>query len=482
MRKPLLLTTILLFSLAAGAQNRAKTFSLQQAIAFALDNNNAVKNAKLDVEEARYRGWEIKTTGLPKIDANFDYNYYFKTPQAPAFTKIFSDTSSASTKNDLHVAQYFADSLHDPTLFQNLAAAAKNAKPFSFVLPHQATAGITLSQLIFDARYAIGVSAVKDLTYSQIILKERTDIEVAYNVRKAYIQATAGQESEASLRTVKEIVDKIVNDARATFKEGLIEELDVNRLELIQSNLESQILLQDQLAELALVNLKFQMGLPISEEIILTDKLTSLKDRMPAAGDSKFDPTKRVEYRLLETAVRLKTYDVKQRRAGYYPSLVGFVNFGYNAQLSDPKYFFKNEQFQGQTLKSWNPQGLVGLKLAIPIFDSGQKWASIRQAKMELEKSKNDVENFKQAAELQVRLAQTNFNSAVQDENATSRSVALSQKIFDKTNIKYKEGVGSSFELSQAQQDLVTNRLKYVQSVMNLLINRSELDKAMGIQ
>ncbi|MFN8276458.1 MAG: TolC family protein [Chitinophagales bacterium] len=480
--KPYFFLFLIFTSVTAFGQNRMNAYSMQQAIAFALENNHDVKNAKLDVEQIRYKGWEFKTTGLPKLEANIDYTYYFKTPVAPAFTKIFADTSSATTKNDIHVAKYFLDSLQDPTLLQNLAAASKNSKPFSFVLPHQATAGITLSQLIFDARYFVGLHAIRELKNTQFMLKERTDVEVAYAVRKAYIQAAAGQESENSLRNVKEIVDKMVSDMRATYKEGLIEELDINRLELIQSNLESQIALQDQLAALALVNLKFQMGLPMNQDIILTDKLKTLKERMPNDPALNFDPSKRVEFRLLESAIKLKTDDMKQRRAGYFPSLVGFLNFGYNAQLSDGKYFFKNEQFQGQTLQSWNPQGLVGLKLNIPIFDSGNKWALIKQAKIDVKKAENDLDNFKQAAELQVKVARTNYNSAQLEVSNTERSVALSQKIFDKTNIKYKEGIGSSFELSQAQQDLVTNKLKNVQAVMNLLINRSELDKALGLQ
>ena len=470
---------LFLTSLAFSAGAQSKLFSMQQAVAFALANNVAAKNAVLDEKKMKYQAWEIKTMGMPKIDATIDFNYYYKVPQAPAFTKSFGDTNSISIKSTKYLAQYMA-ATGDFRLVNDLQSAAQNSKPFTFVLPFQATASATLTQLIFDERYIVGLKAVKDLKLSSTYLRQRTDVDVEFAVRKAYIQAAAGQESEASLRNVKEIVDKTLSDLRATYKEGLIEELDVNRMELVQTNLESQIQYQDQLAALALANLKFQMGLPMSDAITLTDKLKTLQAKMPREAEIKFDPAKRVEYQLLELGVKLKGYDMAQKRAGYYPTLLGFLNFGYNAQVSEGKYLFKNEQFQGQTLRSWNPQGLVGLKLAIPIFDSGQKWASIKQAKMEQEKATNDFENFKQAAALQVELARVNYNALIQEELNTTRSLELSEKIFRKSNIKYKEGVGSSFELTQAQQEMVQNKLKYVQTVMNLLINRTELDKALG--
>jgi outer membrane protein len=120
--------------------------------------------------------------------------------------------------------------------------------------------------------------------------------------------------------------------------------------------------------------------------------------------------------------------------------------------------------------------------LKVPIFDSGLKLSQVKQAKIEQMKTQNDFENFRNASELQFRSAQSGFNSALADEINSTKSQELSKKIFDRNSVKFKEGVGSSFELVQSEQDYVTNQLKHIQSSLNLLNTKAELDKAMGVK
>jgi outer membrane protein TolC len=253
----------------------------------------------------------------------------------------------------------------------------------------------------------------------------------------------------------------------------------------VKANLEGQINIQNQMADVALANLKFQMGLPLNDEIILTDKLDNLKSSANISAENTFDPKNRIEYELLNTAITLKGYDVKQKRSGYFPTLAGFLSYGWNAQAEKFTDIFKTQTQanpDGSTSKisSWYAQGLVGLSLKIPIFDSGMKWAQIKQAKLEQQKTRNDFENFKNAAELQFKAAKSGLTSALNDETNTQKTVELSKKIFSKNEIKFKQGAGSSFELVQSETDYITNQLKHIQSVMNLLNAKADLDKATG--
>lgn len=472
-------TTLLLFAIIfLWAQDKAtQAFSLKEAIDYAIQNNNAAKNAKLDVEKAKAFNWEILTQGLPQISGSVDYSYYFKVPKVPAFDRIFSDPNSAFTQN----LYKLKEQSNDQALKDFLGSLGAGFNNISFVLPNNLSAGFQIQQLLFDARYMFGIQARKELYKTSRLSRNVTEIEIRNTVTKAYYQAEAAQEAKALLKQNLDIIDKLLKDTRATFQQGLIEELDVNRLDLVRATLESQINTQNRLADVGLANLKFQMGLPLENTIILKDKLDDLKAGLHVEEEQKFDVKNRVEYELLSTAVILKGYDVSQKRSGYYPSLGGFLNYSWNAQTEKFGEIFKTETVNGVKSNNWYPQGLIGLSLKIPIFDSGLKMAQVKQAKVEQMKTQNDLSNFQNAAQLQYQSSLATFNSAVADEALSQKTMELSKKVFTTNQIKYQQGVGSSFELTQSEQDYAGNQLKHIQSILSVLNSKADLDKAMGV-
>lgn len=477
MKNIFLLTAIILLTGVIDAQDKViKSFTLQEAVQYALENNYNIKNAKLDEAKAKARNWEILTTGMPQINGNLDYDYYFKTPIVPAFTTDFQDFGP--------VIQELEN--NDPKLTQPLNTALGSFNNISFVLPNTVTAGAQLSQLIFDARYFIGVKATKDLLLSARLTTQVSDLDVRNNVTKAYYQAEAAQEAKSLLQDNMKLVDKLLDDTRRVYQQGLTEEVDVDRLELAKATLGGQINMQNRLADVALANLKYQMGLSLGDEVILHDKLADLRTNAGIALENKFDPSMRPEYQLLTTAVKLLRYDVAQKRSGYYPSLMGFINYSENSQAQAFSNIFHPQTIDDNGeiihLSSWYPQGFVGFSLKVPIFDAGQKSAQVKQSKLELQKTQNQLEDFKNASQLQFQVAQSTLNSAITDEAISQKSLDLSKKIYDRNQVKFENGVGSSFELEQAEQDYTTNQLKYIQSLTNLLNAKADLDKAMGVK
>lgn len=484
MKKFLSIYIILLIAVSSSAQdNSIKSYTLKEAVDHALSNNVAMKNAKLDEDQAKARNWEIMATGLPNINAELGYTYYFKQPVSPAFNQFFADTSSSSAR----VFNYLAANNPDiANILYQSAISSKDAQ-FSFVLPHNISSSLTVSQLIFDGRYFIGLKATKDFTKTARLQKDLSQQDVKYNVMKAYYQAAAAKEGVSLLGKNLVLVQKLLADTRAIYNEGLIEELDVDRLALAESQLQSQITLQTQLAKVALDNLKFQMGLSLADEIILTDNLNDLRAQVGIEAEKQFNAKERIENELLETAIRIRGYDVAQRRSGYFPSMFAFLNYGWQAQGSNFGDLFKSTTIRypdGDTRKQtqWFDQGLVGLTLKLPIFDSGSRMANVKQAKIDLMKTQNDLENFKQAAELQYRASQSSFESALIDETNNKRSSDLSDKIFKTNQIKFSEGVGNSFELVQSENENATNHLKRIQSILNVLNSKADLDKAIGVK
>jgi outer membrane protein TolC len=500
MKKQALLFLFQIVVVIAFAQpKQLRTFTLQEAVDFALKNNVAAKNALLSEKEAKARNNEIISFGLPQISANFDYSYYFKQPTSPAIAKLFGDTTSASAKAFDYLSKQYPLTGTSGLLYQIASANYANRnKAVSFVLPHNISTGIQVSQILFDPKYVIGLKATKDFTLTSKLSTKLAEKDIRYNVTKAYYQVLAAQQSKGLMKENLIALQKLVNDTRKIFAEGLVEELDVNRLELAEANLQTQVNLVNQQADIALSNLKFNMGLVLWEEIALTDKLDDLKNKLPKQIVNNFDPSQRTEYKLLETAIRIRKYDMQQRRSGNFPALYGFLNYGGGSQVQSFKDFFRKTEtsyldpksietaaspndFKYETVSSsnWFQQGLVGFSLKVPIFDGGQRIASTQQAKMEMEKTKNDFENFKNAALLQAEVAQTSCNAALADEINSQKTKELSAKIYKTNQIKYKEGLGSSFELTQSETEYITNQLRYIQSILNLLSAKAELDKVL---
>ncbi len=449
----------------------AMALSLDQAIAYALETKSEAKNAQLDIDKAKAKNWEITTTGLPTITGNVDYKYFFKRPTSPAFEKILSDPNSVTNQVYGVLAQ---NSPAIANILQN--ASSQSTTPISFVLPHDLQVGVQLQQLIFDGRYLLGLKATKQLMKTAVLTKDLSEQEIRYKVKTAYYQAQAAVMSKSYLNETYTVVSKLVNDTREVYKAGFAEELDVNRLELVQASLESQIQNQNRMAEIALANLKFQIGMNVNSPLILTESLQDLRAKagMPA---TQFSVEQRMEYDLFKTGLILGDLDARQRQSAYYPSIFGFASYAGQSQTETFKEIFQKNSL-GKN--NWFQTGIVGLGMKVPIFDSGLTHAKTKQAKLDLQKTKNDFENFEKAAALQFQVSNTNFVSSLADEQIAKKTLVLSEKIYKTTSIKFKEGVGSSFELVQSEQELIQNKLKQIQSTLNVLTHKADLDKAMG--
>ena len=453
MRKILVLAIALINIHSLSAQNGFKTFSLKQAVEYGIQNNISAKNSKLSEEQAIARNHELLSMGLPQINGNFDYSYYLVRPTSPAFSK-------------------------DLALF-GLPAGTK----IYFNLNNNVSTGVNLNQLVYDTRYFIGIQTFKHLKILSQQTTAMTEQDIRYNIIKGYCEVQAAREILRVLDSNLVIIQKLLHDTRQTFKAGLIEETDVDRLELGESQLKSQINNTRNLYDLGLSALKYSMGLQLSDKIALTDDVETLRKQITELTPNTFDPSQRIEEQLIETSIMLKTYDKKQRQAGYYPAIYAFANFGGGSQVDHVKDFFtKQDLGKGQTASNWFMQSFVGFTIKIPIYDGGQKEASVKQAKLELQKAKNDLENFKTQSTLQVEAAKTTFNSNLIEEQNAKESMRLNNKIFNKTQLKFKEGVSSSFELMQTEQDQTMNLIKYYTAVKNVLTSRADLDKALGIK
>lgn len=415
-----------------------QTFSLQDALDYGLQNNNDHKNVQLDAAIRKEFAFEVMTEGFPKINVNLDYSYNFEQQVSIVPAGVFGP-------NELELI---------------------------FTQPHSATLKADVSQLIFDARYIYGLKARSGLIMSADQQVEASRINTKEQIMQAYYGALISQKAYELLQENVEVLENILYQTRALYNEGLVDELSVDRLELNMLNLEAQIQKQQNQSQNALENLKFILGMPNEEQIQLKDDLSELINSFDLTTSAQIDPMNRIEAQMLEKQAELKTYDIKQARSNYFPSLYAFAYYGTLAQRDQFSFFNTNLR--------WFDFGTVGFSLKVPVFDGLKSRSQVQQRKLELEKITNNQANFNEAMQLQVNVAQNDLANAIDDYNTQKENLALADKILNKTVIMFNEGVGTSFELSQAQQEYTNTMIAYSQSLYNLLNAKLAVNKALG--
>ncbi|MFT5763796.1 MAG: outer membrane protein, partial [Saprospiraceae bacterium] len=253
-------------------------------------------------------------------------------------------------------------------------------------------------------------------------------------------------------------------------KEGFVEQLDVDRLALSFAILETEIDNIDRQKELIYNVLKFQMAYPVQDPIVAVDDIEKLF--VPASEEqltADINYNRRPEIQVIDLGLQLNELNIKFNKSGYLPSLSAYGSYQQSAQGDN---LFDNPV--------WVPSTVVGLQLNVPIFDGFEKRAKTNRAKLDLEEAQNQKTQLKQAISLEVTNARTSYISAQQRLSNQKKNMDLADKIYNTTKIKYKEGIGSSLEITQAEQSLYDTQQNYIQARYDLLVAKRALDKALG--
>lgn len=441
--KKSLLITLLFFASVANSQNAKQSsysFSLEQAISHALANNYQAINATRDIESARQKKWETTAAGLPQINASVGYQNNFE------------------LQKQLIPAQFFGG---EPGEFAEVAFGTK----------HTMAASATLSQLIFDGSYIVALQASKTYLKYYQNAKQKTDTEVREMVVNAYGNVLLAEESIAILEKNKTTLSKTLFDTEQTFKNGLIEEENVEQLQITLASVNSNLKNTQRLRDIAYKMLKISLGIDLDADLKLTDKLDSLSAANLAATFSQqgFNVGNNIDYQMAKNFEEQRTLELKLARSKALPSLAANLNFGYNAFNDQFAFFTQNQK--------WLNYSNLGIGLNVPIFSSFGRHAKTQQAKIALEQAKTQLTQTEQSLKLQYESAKSEYDFSV-EEYATSKSnLNLAERIERKQQIKFTEGLSSSFDFSEAQRQLYTAQQSYLQSMVNIINKKAALEK-----
>jgi outer membrane protein TolC len=342
--------------------------------------------------------------------------------------------------------------------------------PVQFGTSNNADVGFTLQQLIFDGRYLVGVQArkaIKSLADVQLKISEQGVKEL---ISKSFYQVLALDESIKMLEENQTVLNKLLDDTRKTYKQGLIEELDVERLEYNVLNLDKMVVNTKNQRELAINAFKFNLGFPMDSNLNVMGSLAQEADKYKVIPTA-FDLSQKPELKMLQENVNIKNYDLKQNRAGYLPSLYGSAAYGWQAQRQSFDFFKGGD---------WFNYGNFGIQLSVPIFDGLTKKYQVGQANLAYKKAKFELIEYEQASKIQAVQSVLSLQNALNDLDYQNNILKLSAKIQNKTQIKYKEGIGSSFEFAQAQGERIQQQIKVIQALQNVATKGVEWSKAIG--
>ncbi|MCU0438237.1 MAG: TolC family protein [Raineya sp.] len=449
--KQLIYLTLLLLANFSYAQQK-HNMTLQQCLEYAYTNSATVQKSMLDEQIAKAKVNETIGIGLPQINGSASLSYNFELrgiPFPPGF--------------------FLPDSLRN-TIPPD-AELAMVRSPFSAA--YEGNLGLSINQIIFNGSYLVGLQASK--TYTQLAKRntETSKISTAENVTKAYFSLLVAKERITLLDNNLSRLDSLLKDVRALNKQGFAENLDLNRLEVTANNLRSEKNKVERLIQLSNELLKFQMGMPAQDQLEVTGSIRDFQLEQIPEQNVKADYKSRIEYNTLETGIALSELAKKNVRSGYLPSLVAFGQMGYS---TGARYFASIGDFKNR----WLGYGTVGLQLNVPIFDGLQKKYKVQQSNLELLKLEQDKKNLEKVIDFQTNQSQITLRNAIESLEIQKRNMELAKEVVRVSQIKYKQGVGTSSDIVNAESAFKEAETNYYASLYDALIAKVDLDKALG--
>lgn len=441
MKKIIFILMSFVFTTALFSQEQR--FSMQEAIDFALKNNRMAKNAIRDIEAAEKQKWETTSTGLPQISASIDYNNWLK------------------QQVSLIPAEFFGG---NPGEFAEVAFGTEQSM--------NATARI--NQKIFDGSYLVGLQSAKVFLEISNNAKEKTNLEVRKSVINAYGNVLLAEESVNILEKNIAVLQKNLDETTKIYENGLGEEESVEQLQITLSGVQSSLNNTKRLQKLAHQMFNITIGMDIDAETVLTEFLDGLTSQNIVISlleaDENIENT--VDYRIAANDKRSKELLLKLEKSKALPTINAFLNGSY-AGYSDQFTFAKKNQ-------RWFGSSLFGMSMDIPIFSSLGRTAATQRAQINLEKSEELLTETEQNLKLQIASAKSNYKYAIEDYQNKQNNLRLAERIEQKNQTKFFEGIATSFELRQAQTQLYTTQQEFLTAMLDVINQKAELETVLN--
>ncbi len=459
-RKGKIIIALLLLAANNLHAQKINEFSVQQAVSYALKNAVQVRNALIDLKIQQQTNREITAAAFPQISGSVSTNHF---PNVAV--QSFPNFIAAGTYGVLEkegVKDGNGNAVISPNDFGLIQA--------QFGTKYTAAGGVDISQLLFDGQVFVGLQARKAALQFYAKQAEVTQQMIKINVEKIYYQLVVGRQQLTSIDANITRFDKLLNDTKEIFKQGFAEKLDVDKVSVQLNNLRTEKIKTQNLLDAGNAGLKFLLSMPQKETLLLTDTLSedNLKEGIL---DESYNYADRKEFQLLQIGKKLNEFNVRRYKLSYLPTLAAYGNYYKNAQRNEFNFFNKGP---------WFTSSLVGVKLSVPIFDGFAKAARVSKARLELEKTNNNLEQLKSSIDNDVEQSRFKITSSLLTIDAQKQNMQLAEKVYNSTKIKYDQGLGSNQEIYTAQTELKVAQNNYYSALYDAVIAKIDYLAATG--
>lgn len=436
------------FSLLCGQSNDTVIkLSIPQAREYALNNNRSVQSSRIDIALAEKKIRENLATGLPQVSIDANYLHQFVVPEISFGSFLDAEALPAGpvTGNDIRNA--YMDS-------PSIPLGVKDNTTIDFIV----------SQLVFNGQYLIALKTskiVKDLSEKSL---ERTEERTKEAVEVSYYSILVLNENIRLLYENKKALDQMYEETLGLNTQGLNEETDVDQVNISRSNIQALIASMETQREIALKRLKYLLGVSFDQSVELTDNLETIisQGNLMYLTTPGFNIQNSIDYQLIDIQTDISEKILKLEKSKYLPVISAF--YRHQEQTNQPAFNFAVKD-------------VIGASLNLPLFTSGIRSSRVSQARYDLQKARLTRQDTEQGLIMEYETASNNYQTAYNNYIITRESMELSRKVFDKTVIKFREGVSSSFELTQIQNQFLSSESNYYNSLLSLLRSKAELDR-----
>lgn len=449
---------MMFFSLQLSAQEK-KIFSLEQAQEHAVKNSYQMLLADLGIKEAKQDVSESTAIGLPQVKATASFQNFLDVP-----TQVIPNFLAPAITQSLVGSGVLPPSAADEPPNPEFIEA-------QFGTEYNTTVGISASQLIFDGRYFYGLKASKAYVNYAELQRNRDQAGIREQVTQAYYACLLADESFKIFEKSLNNVSKTLNQTSEMYKEGFMEELDVDQLSLMGSNIKNQLNAARMQRDNAMAMLKFMLALPMESEIELSDKLETLlsEDKAEALILQSISPSKHRDMLLIDEGINLQELNLRATQSAYFPTLAAF---------------FQHQQMNmANTLDytTWFPNTVWGVNLNVPIFTSFSTRSKVQKVKLGIDRLEVQKEQLSSSLELEAMNAKSQLITALNTFQNEKKNLELAVKIQAKTLEKFNLGMASSLDLTQTETQLLNTQSNYIRSSFEVLNAQTRLEKALGL-
>lgn len=441
-------------ALAQDSQAVTTTLSLKQAQDYAVKNNANSRNSTIDMEIAKKKIWETTAIGLPQISAQVNYQHLFTVPELSLGGSTYLATELPAG------TPITSDDINNQNVYMGYTPGA----PIALGVKNNTTLDITISQLLFSGEYIVGLQATKVYYTMTDQSRQKTEIDLKESIANTYAMALVFEQTLAVLNQSSENTTKTLSDMQAMFKQGLVENTDVDQIELVSLTLKNAISSMSRQIDATYDLLKFQLGMPFADKVVLSDNLESISNtvNLETLIGTQFNINNNLDYQILLTSEEISKLNLKREKSTYLPNVAAV--YRHNEMMNEPEFNF-------------NPKDVIQVAMNIPIASSGQRNSKVQQRKLELQKVINTKDNLANGLQLQYINTRNELTTAYEKYLNDQRNIELTKRIFDKSLIKFKEGLASSRDITEFLNQYLTAQSNMYNSMLSLISAKNKLDK-----